>query len=41
MVFFNDPLPCRDLAARAVRLAVAMREAVAALSLRWARPAIA
>jgi adenylate cyclase len=37
MVLFNDPVPCPDPAARAVRLAVAMREAVAALSLRWAR----
>ncbi len=37
MVLFNDPVPCPDPAARAVRLAVAMRKAVAALSLRWAR----
>jgi adenylate cyclase len=37
MVLFNDPVPCPDPAARAVRLAVAMREAVVALSLRWAR----
>lgn len=37
MVLFNDPVPCSDPAVRAVRLAVAMREAVAALSLRWAR----
>ncbi len=37
MVLFNDPVPCPDPAARAVRLAVAMREAVAALSVRWAR----
>ena len=35
MVFFNDPMPCPDSAERAVRLAVAMREAVAALSLTW------
>src|SRR5262249_29160390 len=28
MVFFNDPLPCPDPAARAVRMAVAMRERV-------------
>jgi adenylate cyclase len=37
MVLFNDPVPCPDPAVRAVRLAVAMREAVAALSLGWAR----
>jgi adenylate cyclase len=37
MVLFNDPVPCPDPAARAVRLAVAMRQAVAALSLHWAR----
>jgi class 3 adenylate cyclase len=35
MVFFNDPMPCPDPAERAVRLAVAMREAVAALAAAW------
>jgi class 3 adenylate cyclase len=35
MVFFNDPLPCPDPALRAVRLAVAMREAVARLAAAW------
>jgi adenylate cyclase len=35
MVFFNDPLPCPDPAARAVRMAVAMRERVAGLSEGW------
>lgn len=35
MVFFNDPLPCPDPAARAVRLAVAMREKVAELTEMW------
>jgi adenylate cyclase len=35
MVFFNDPLPCPDAAERAVRLAVAMREAVAELAAGW------
>ena len=35
MVFFNDPVPCPDSAERAVRLAVAMREAIAALSSAW------
>jgi len=37
MVFFNDPLPCPDPAARAVRLAVAMRVAVADLAQAWRR----
>jgi class 3 adenylate cyclase/AmiR/NasT family two-component response regulator len=36
LVFFNDPLPCPDPALRAVRLAVEMREAVAALAREWA-----
>lgn len=35
LVFFNDPLPCPDPAVRAVRLAVAMRDAVAALAAEW------
>src|SRR5260370_843804 len=37
MVFFNDPLPCPDPAARAVRMAVEMREAVARLQVDWRR----
>ena len=37
MVFFNDPVPCPDPAARAVRLAVEMRAAVAALAAEWRR----
>jgi len=37
MVFFNDPLPCPDPAERAVRMAVAMREAVARLQVDWRR----
>jgi class 3 adenylate cyclase len=37
MVFFNDPLPCPDPAERAVRLAVAMRDAVTALAAAWRR----
>ena len=32
MVFFNDPLPCPDAPARAVRMAVAMRGRVAQLA---------
>ena len=35
MVFFNDPLPCPDPAARAVRMAVAMRGRAGELSRAW------
>jgi class 3 adenylate cyclase len=35
LVLFNDPIPCADPAARAVRMAVAMREEVAGLAARW------
>ena len=35
MVFFNDPLPCPDPGARAVRLAIAMREGIAARAQNW------
>jgi class 3 adenylate cyclase len=37
MVWFNDPIPCPDPAARAVRLAVAMREAMDELKATWSR----
>ena len=37
MVLFNDPLPCPDPAARAVRMAVAMRDAVRDLAAGWRR----
>ena len=37
MVFFGDPLPCPDPCARGVRMAVAMREAVAGLAEGWRR----
>ena len=37
MVFFNDPLPCPDAPERATRLAIAMRDAVAALQPTWTR----
>jgi adenylate cyclase len=37
MVLFNDPVPCPDPALRAVRLAVEMRKAVAALGMEWRR----
>src|SRR5215204_2990138 len=37
MVFFNDPLPIPDAAERAVRMAVAMREAAARLQAQWRR----
>ena len=36
MVFFNDPLPCDDAAARAVRMADAMRTRVRQLADTWA-----
>jgi len=35
MIFFNDPIPCPDPAARAVRLAVGMREHVQTLAHDW------
>jgi class 3 adenylate cyclase len=35
MVFFNDPLPCPDPAARAVKMAIAMRECVGELCAKW------
>ena len=37
MVFFNDPLPCADAPARAIRMAVAMRSRVHDLAAGWAR----
>ncbi|HZA66062.1 MAG TPA: adenylate/guanylate cyclase domain-containing protein, partial [Geminicoccaceae bacterium] len=35
VVLFNDPLPCPDPCARAVRMAIAMRENITALSEEW------
>jgi class 3 adenylate cyclase len=35
MVFFNDPVPIPDPAERAVKMAMAMREAVGALIVEW------
>src|SRR3989442_1133011 len=35
LAFFNDPVPCPDPAARAVRMAVAMRERVQELVVGW------
>jgi adenylate cyclase len=35
MVFFNDPIPCPDPPERAVRLGVAMRERMRAVTERW------
>jgi adenylate cyclase len=35
MVWFNDPLPCTDASARAVRLAMEMRETMAELRAKW------
>jgi class 3 adenylate cyclase len=37
MVFFNDPVPCPDPAERAVKMAVAMREAAGKLITVWRR----
>jgi len=37
LVVFNDPLPCADHTERAVRMAVAMRDAVARLAESWRR----
>jgi adenylate cyclase len=37
MVFFNDPLPCDNAPERAARLALEMRDAVAALVPIWAK----
>jgi adenylate cyclase len=37
MVFFNDPIPCPDPAARAVRLAIDMRSAATTLTAEWRR----
>ncbi len=37
LVVFNDPLPCTDHTERAVRMALAMRDAVGELSARWQR----
>ncbi|HEY7075910.1 MAG TPA: response regulator [Solirubrobacteraceae bacterium] len=37
MVFFNDPLPCEDAPARAVGMALAMRDAVRRLADGWRR----
>ena len=37
IAFFNDPLPCEDAPERAVRMAIAMRNRVAALADEWRR----
>jgi adenylate cyclase len=37
MIFFNDPVRVDDPAERAVRMALAMRDAVAGLAVRWRR----
>jgi class 3 adenylate cyclase len=41
MVFFNDPIPIPDAPARAVRMAVAMRDRVAELAAKWRREGFA
>src|SRR5262249_19204020 len=40
MVFFNDPVPCPDPAERAVKMAMAMREAAGKLVTDWRRTAL-
>jgi adenylate cyclase len=35
MIFFNDPVPVPNPAERAIRMALAMRESVAELTVRW------
>ncbi len=35
MVFFNDPIPCDDPSEKAVKMAVSMRDTVAALNYKW------
>jgi adenylate cyclase len=35
MIFFNDPIPCTDPVARAVRMAVVLRQRVQELCTRW------
>jgi len=37
LIIFNDPIPCPDPAARAVRMAVEMRACVTALAEKWRR----
>ena len=37
MVFFNDPVPCPDPAARAVHMAIAMRDGLQGLLDEWRR----
>ncbi len=37
MVIFNDPVPCDNPAERAVRMAVEMRAAIAALQKKWVK----
>jgi class 3 adenylate cyclase len=37
MVFFNDPVPCADPAERAVKMAMAMRDAAGKLTAAWRR----
>jgi class 3 adenylate cyclase/CheY-like chemotaxis protein len=35
LVLFNDPLPCHEPCQRAAQMAVAMRDAIAGLAMRW------
>jgi class 3 adenylate cyclase len=36
MIYFNDPVPVPDASERAVRMALAMRDRIAAMSRGWA-----
>jgi signal transduction histidine kinase/class 3 adenylate cyclase len=40
MVYFNDPLPCPNHAQQAVRMAIAMRQAIAVLQEEWEKRGI-
>jgi signal transduction histidine kinase/class 3 adenylate cyclase len=40
MVYFNDPLPCPNHAQQAVKMAIAMRQAISALQAEWQRRGI-
>lgn len=37
LVFFNDPIPCDDAPLRSIRMALAMRQRVQELAVRWQR----
>ena len=37
MVVFKDPIPCEEPSVRAVKMAVAMRECMVAMSEKWSK----